>query len=239
MEHFRSVSCGQTHNMECVSVTAVYLWENRWSYWSVSDKTHTPGDFIMQTPKKYKHTLMFHHLSCIPPAHTYTHTHTHSKGLIVIHLTHTHTKNTTPDQRPLPFFDISLMGPSAPCVLVDRQEGTSKWAVFTLQHSNECWHARTRTHTHTHLYQNSVSMLFVYSLNLCVSTAIVKIWVWIFTGFTIQFNDYYHYQLNFTMRHIISFQYYCIWLHFHINLYQINFCAKFTLLLYKQATYFK
>lgn len=110
MERFGSVSCGQTHNMECVSVTAVYLWESWWAYWSVSDKTHTPGDFVKQTPKKYKHTLMFHHLSCISP----THTHTQSDGLIVMHLTHT--KYHTRPAAPVPFFDISLMGPSALCV---------------------------------------------------------------------------------------------------------------------------
>ncbi len=78
----------------------------------------------------------------------------------------------------------------------------------------------------------AVSMLFVYSWNLCVSTAILKIWVWIFTGFTIQFNYDYHYQLNITMRHILSFQYYCTQLHFHIHFISNLFCAKFTLFFY-------
>ncbi len=49
-------------------------------------------------------------------------------------------------------------------------------------------------------------------------------------GFTIQFNYDYHYQLNITMCHILSSQYYCTWLHFHINFKSNLFCAKFTLL---------
>jgi len=63
-----------------------------------------------------------------------------------------------------------------------------------------------------HLYilpKIGVSMLFVCSWNLCVSVmpslnrGVNLYW------FQIQFNYYYHYQLN-VMCHILSFQYYCM-----------------------------
>ncbi len=89
-------------------------------------------------------------------------------------------------------------------------------------------------------------LCFLFMESLCVSTAILKVGVWIFTGFMIQFNYDYHYQLNITMRHILSFQYYCTWLHFHIHFISNLFCAKcisffyyISRLLFKTITYLK
>ncbi len=83
-----------------------------------------------------------------------------------------------------------------------------------------------------------VSMLFVNSWNLCVSVLHLKS-RGANLGFTIQFNYDYHYQLNITMRHILSFQYYCTWLHFHINFISNLFCAKLTFFIYISRLLFK
>ncbi len=76
--------------------------------------------------------------------------------------------------------------------------------------------------------------------SLYVSTAILKVGVWIFTRFMIQFNYDYHYQLNITMRHILSFQYYYTWLHFHINFIKFILCNFFLIyfVIIIQAGYF-